>query len=50
MQGQDIQLCDTCGRYLVLAEPEATKPEQPTAKAKPAAKTRKRKALANADA
>ena len=50
MQGQDIQLCDTCGRYLVLAEPETTKPEQPIAKAKPAAKTRKRKALANADA
>src|ERR1043166_6812634 len=24
MQGQDIQLCDSCGRYLCLPEPEQT--------------------------
>jgi predicted nucleic acid-binding Zn-ribbon protein len=48
MQGQEIQLCETCGRYLYLpdaAESQfvenvaATKPET-----KPAAKPRKRKA------
>lgn len=56
MQGQDIQLCDTCGRYLYLpdaAESQfveniaAAKPEAKSA-AKPAAKARKRKALAPA--
>jgi len=50
MQGQDIQLCDTCGRYLVLAEPEPAKPEEPAAKTKPSPKPRKRKALTNAGA
>ena len=49
MQGQDIQLCDSCGRYLILAQPEPPKPEEPAAPAKPATKARKRKALANAD-
>jgi len=49
MQGQDIQLCDTCGRYLVLAEPEANKPEEPAPAPKPARKPRKRKALTNAE-
>jgi predicted nucleic acid-binding Zn-ribbon protein len=48
MQGHDIQLCDSCGRYLVLAEPEPAKPEEPVAQPKPAVKSRKRKALANA--
>ena len=48
MQGQDIQLCDSCGRYHVLAEPEQPKPHEPAAPTKPAAKSRKRKALANA--
>lgn len=50
MQGQDIQLCDTCGRYLVLAEPEASKPEEPAPKTKPTPKPRKRKVLTNAGA
>ena len=50
MQGQDIQLCDTCGRYLVLAEPEAHQREEPATTTKPARKPRKRKALTNADA
>ena len=50
MRGQDIQLCDTCGRYLVLAEPEAIRPEEPAVTTKPARKPRKRKALTNADA
>jgi predicted nucleic acid-binding Zn-ribbon protein len=50
MQGQDIQLCDTCGRYLVLAEPEESKPKEPTVSTKPARKPRKRKALTNASA
>ena len=50
MQGSDIQLCDTCGRYLVLAEPVETKPEESTAKAKPTPKPRKRKVLSNAGA
>ncbi len=46
MQGADIQLCDTCGRYLCLApaEPEPA----PAAPAKPAPKTRKRKASTHA--
>ena len=50
MQGQDIQLCDTCGRYLVLAEAETAQPETPSDTAKPARKPRKRKALTNAPA
>ncbi len=54
MQGHDIQLCDTCGRYLYLPTPaetefvekvEATKPA-----AKAAPKARKRKVLAHAAA
>jgi predicted nucleic acid-binding Zn-ribbon protein len=50
MQDQDIQLCDTCGRYLVLAEPEVSQPEEPSVTTKPARKPRKRKALTNAGA
>ena len=51
MQGQDIQLCDTCGRYLALPAPEQTAaPEPDAAAAKPAPKAakkpRKRKPLA----
>jgi hypothetical protein len=49
MQHQDIQLCDSCGRYLALAEtPESTAAPAPVevkAETKPAAK-RKRKAAA----
>jgi predicted nucleic acid-binding Zn-ribbon protein len=55
MQNHDIQLCDSCGRYLFL--PEA--PEKPvaeiastasTAETKAARKPRKRKALVQASA
>ena len=49
MQGHDIQLCDTCGRYLVLVETNEVKVEEPV-KAKPAPKPRKRKVLTNAGA
>jgi hypothetical protein len=48
MQGTDIQLCDTCGRYLWLEEtPVAPEPE-PVAPAKPAAKAKRRKKVAHA--
>ena len=43
MQDRDIQLCDSCGRYLYL-EPQAAAPAE-TAPAKPA-KKRKAKAVA----
>jgi predicted nucleic acid-binding Zn-ribbon protein len=52
MRGEDVQLCESCGRYLYLPDPaeaefvnkvEATKPV-----AKAPAKPRKRRALANA--
>ena len=49
MQNHDIQLCDTCGRYLYLAEepaPVAQEPAPVVAEAKPAPKRRKRKAAA----
>jgi hypothetical protein len=56
MQAQDIQLCDTCGRYLCLPDPAesqflenlaAKKPSPEAAKpAKAASKPRKRKAAA----
>lgn len=53
MQNQDIQLCDTCGRYLYLP-PEETAPAAAPApapvEAKPARKPRKRKAAAPAAA
>jgi len=43
MQDRDIQLCDSCGRYLYL-EPQAA-PAEPVAPAKPV-KKRKAKAVA----
>jgi hypothetical protein len=52
MQGTDIQLCDSCGRYLYLPTPaesefvEHMAAVKPEGKAKPAPKARKRKALA----
>jgi len=46
MQGQDIQLCDTCGRYLCLPDPEP--PATGTEAAVKPAKSRKRKPLATA--
>jgi predicted nucleic acid-binding Zn-ribbon protein len=52
MQNQDIQICDTCGRYLCLPEEPAPAAAQATpavvAEAKPARKPRKRKAAAPA--
>ena len=42
MHGNDIQLCDTCGRYLYLAEP-AKPADAPQPAAKPARKPRKSK-------
>jgi hypothetical protein len=44
MHGHDLQLCDTCGRYLYLPEEPAAvaapPPVEPTAAAKPAKKKR----------
>ena len=48
MQGHDVQLCDTCGRYLYLPDPAETQFVEAIAAAKPAPKPRKRKALAHA--
>jgi predicted nucleic acid-binding Zn-ribbon protein len=47
MQNHDIQLCDTCGRYLYLAE-KATPGAESIPAAKPTPRTRKRKAPAQA--
>jgi hypothetical protein len=48
LQRQDVQLCDTCGRYLYIPETTVAVTEPtPAAPVKPAAK-RKRKALAPA--
>jgi predicted nucleic acid-binding Zn-ribbon protein len=44
MQDRDIQLCDSCGRYLYL-EPQAAAPVE-AAPAKPAKKRKKAKAVA----
>ena len=41
MRGDDIQLCDSCGRYLYLAE--ATQPETPKPAAKPGRPKKPRK-------
>jgi hypothetical protein len=44
MQGKDIQLCDSCGRYLCLAPAVEPLPAAPVpAVEKPKRKTRKRK-------
>ena len=51
MRGEDVQLCESCGRYLYLpdqAETEAmARLEAAKPLAKPAAKPRKRRALAS---
>jgi predicted nucleic acid-binding Zn-ribbon protein len=47
MQDQDVQLCDSCGRYLCLEEPVPAPAVEPVAPAKPAPKARKRKTLAH---
>lgn len=50
MRGEDIQLCETCGRYLYLPEPAETESanqvEAPKPAAKAPAKPRKRRAVA----
>ena len=52
MRGEDIQLCETCGRYLCLPDPAETEhvvqTEEPKAKKKAPAKPRKRRAMAAA--
>jgi len=52
LQRQDIQLCDSCGRYLYIPEQTEASPAEaaPTPPTKPAPKSRKRKALAQAPA
>jgi uncharacterized protein len=41
--GEDIQLCESCGRYLYLEPPTETVPAAPAAGSKPVKKTRKSK-------
>ena len=49
MRGEDIQLCETCGRYLYLPDPaEAEFMEHLEAAKKPTPKPRRRRALAAA--
>jgi predicted nucleic acid-binding Zn-ribbon protein len=52
MRGEDIQLCESCGRYLYLPDPAETEAlalaEAAKLAAKPAAKPRKRRVLAHA--
>jgi C4-type zinc ribbon domain len=48
MQDADIQLCDTCGRYLYLPAPGESEFVEKVAATKPVPKARKRKALAHA--
>lgn len=48
MQGNDIRLCDSCGRYLYLPTPAETEFVEKVAATKPAPKPRKRKALSHA--
>lgn len=47
MQGNDIQVCDSCGRYLYLPDPAESQFVENIAATKPAPKARKRKALAH---
>ena len=47
MRDEDLQLCESCGRYLYLA-PQAEAPAATAQPAKPAPKPRKRKAAAPA--
>jgi predicted nucleic acid-binding Zn-ribbon protein len=42
-RGDDIQLCDSCGRYLCLVEPVGTEAAPAVPVAKPKKKTRKSK-------
>jgi len=45
MHDNDIQLCDTCGRYLLLPEPGEPQAAEKVPAPKPAAKPRKRKTV-----
>lgn len=46
MRGEDIQLCESCGRYLYLPAPVEAELVNPVEAVKPAPKPRKRRALA----
>jgi len=46
--GQDIQLCENCGRYLYLPASGEAEPAAPAAAAKPARKPRKSKKVLQA--
>jgi len=48
MRAEDIQLCESCGRYLYLPDPAETEFIQHVEAAKPPAKPRKRRAVAHA--
>jgi len=48
MRGEDIQLCETCGRYLYLPDPAESEFLQHLEAAKPAAKPHRRRALVHA--
>ena len=48
MHGDDLQLCDTCGRYLYLPDAAENQFVEHIAAAKPAAKPRKGKVLTHA--
>ncbi len=50
MRDEDIQLCESCGRYLYLPDASEGAPAASAQPAKPAPKTRKRKAVAAAPA
>jgi hypothetical protein len=45
MRGNTIQVCGNCGLYLCLPDPSESPVVEPAVVAKPAPKTRKRKAL-----
>ena len=49
MKATDIQLCDSCGRYLYLAEGEGTQVLVEAAEAKAATKARRKRAAAKAE-
>jgi hypothetical protein len=48
MQASDLQLCDTCGRYLYLPDAAENQFLENVEAAKPAPKPRKKKAVAHA--
>jgi len=48
MQDLDVQLCDSCGRYLCLPNLEETQTGEAVVETKPVTKPRRKRALANA--